>query len=174
MANFFRIDRWITDALGNALAGVNVAICSQPANTTTLPPSPLVALYADPNGVTPVTNPLVTDGVGHAFAYLAGGVYTIMSYAPGVLTIITPDQTVTSPEQAGYNNDSSNAGTITGAINGTNTVFVLSATPAPASTLIFVVNGLIQAGYTVSGSTVTLAVAPSAGSTLNGLYQIAI
>jgi hypothetical protein len=174
MANFYRIDRWITDALGNALAGVNVAICSQPATTSTQPPSPLVALYADSAGVTPVTNPLTTDGLGHAFAYLASGVYTIMSYAPGVLTVITPDQTVTSPEQAGYKNDSSNTGTITGAINGSNTVFVLSATPTPPSTLIFVLNGLIQAGYTVSGSTVTLAVAPSAGSLLNALYQIAI
>jgi hypothetical protein len=171
MASFFRNDRWIQDGLGNALAGVNVAYCSQPAVTNTQPPSPLIQLYSDPLGADPITNPLTTDGYGHAFGYMAAGTYTVVIYGTGVATQILPDQTTTSPETAGWNNDSSNAGTITGAIDGTNTVFTLSGTPTPAGSLLFVVNGLVSFGYTLSGAVVTLAVAPLSGFLLNAIYQ---
>lgn len=160
MSSYFRSDRWCQDALGNAVAGASVAFCSQPANTTTLPPSPLIALYADPLGADPITNPLTSDSLGHAFAYMAAGTYTVVTYGPGIATTILPDQTITSPTTAGWNNDSSNAGSITGAINGTNTVFTLSGTPAPASSLLFVENGLVSFGWSLSGATVTLATAP--------------
>jgi hypothetical protein len=174
MASFFRNDRWIQDGLGNALAGVNVAYCSQPADTNTLPPSPLIQLYSDPLGADPINNPLTTDGLGHAFAYMASGTYSVVIYGTGVATQILPYQTITSPETAGWNNDSSNAGSITGAINGSNRVFTLSAVPTPSTSLLFVANGLVSFGYALSGATVTLAIAPNAGSILNAIYQTAI
>jgi hypothetical protein len=72
-----------------------------------------------------------------------------------------------------YNNDTSSDGAITGAINGSNTVYTLSAQPVPPTSVLFAVNGIMQAGFTVSGATVTLAVAPHAGSLLNAIYQTA-
>jgi hypothetical protein len=170
----FRSDRYVQDGLGNAIAGASVAFCSQPANTTTFPPSPLIQLYSDNEGNDPITNPLTTDGLGHAWAYMAAGSYTVVIYGTGIATQVLQDQTVTSPTPVTFNNDSSNAGTITGAINGTNVTFVLSAAPAPASTLLLVINGLITYGWTLSGATVTLPLAPHAGSLLNAIYQTAI
>jgi hypothetical protein len=173
--NLFRSDRWVQDALGNAIAGASVAFCSQPANTSTQPPSPLIALFADPAGDTPITNPLTTDGFGHAFAYMTQGTYTVVLYSPRIQTVVLQDQLVVAPAQnvlTAWNADSSTAGTITGAINGTNVTFELSASPVPVQSLVFAVNGVLQSGYTVSGSTLTLAVAPHAGNVLSAVYQI--
>lgn len=173
MSTYYRYDSWTTDALGNAIAGANVAICSQPAVTSTQPPSPLVPLYADSNGITPITNPLTTDGYGHAFAYMASGTYTVVTYSPQIATVILEDQVVTSPTAAPttWNSDSSTAGSITGAINGTNTAFTLSAAPSPTTSLIFTANGLVQTVVSVSGTSVNLAAAPHTGSTLAAVYQ---
>ena len=174
MSSFFRSDRSVQDALGNAIAGASVAFCSQPANTTTLPPSPLITLYSDSTGDTEITNPLTTNGLGSCFAYMPAGTYTVVTYGTGIATVVLPDQTITSPDTAGWNNDSSNAGSITGAINGSNRVFTLSAVPTPSTSLLFVANGLVSFGYALSGATVTLAIAPNAGSILNAIYQTAI
>jgi hypothetical protein len=171
----FRSDRWVQDALGNAIAGASVAFCSQPANTATLPPSPLIQLFADPAGDTPITNPLTTDGFGHAFAYMTQGTYTVVVYSPRIQTLVLQDQLVVAPAQnvlTAWNADSSTSGTITGAVNGSNVVFELSAAPVPVQSLVFAVNGVIQAGYTVSGNTVTLQTAPHTGNVLNAVYQI--
>lgn len=174
MSTYYRYDSWCTDALGNAIAGASVAFCSQPANTSTQPPSPLIQLYADPNGVTPIANPLTTDGYGHAFAYMAEGVYTVVTYSPRIETVILEDQVVTSPTSAPttWNSDSSTAGTITGAINGTNPAFTLSGAPAPSTSLVFTVNGLVSTVVSVSGNVVNLATAPHTGSQLAAVYQI--
>jgi hypothetical protein len=45
-----RDDRWLTDALGRALAGAQVFYCLQPATTTTVPPSPLATVYGGIGG----------------------------------------------------------------------------------------------------------------------------
>jgi hypothetical protein len=172
---FYRSDRWVTDALGNAIAGASVAFCSQPANTSTQPPTPLIQLFADPAGDTPITNPLTTDGFGHAFAYMAQGTYTVVVYSPRIQTVILQDQVVLAPSQSvlsSWNSDSSSNGTITGTVNGSNVVFELSAAPVPVQSLVFTVNGLIQNGYTISGNTVTLPVAPHTANVLNAVYQI--
>jgi hypothetical protein len=176
MPTFYRTDQTVQDGLGRAIAGASVAICSQPAVTSTIPPSPLVQLYADSAGLNPIVNPLTTDSLGHAFAYLNQGAYTIVYYSPVTLTTIRTDQLVITPANAlsvTYNNDSSNAGTITGVINSTNTVFVLSATPSPSTSLLFSVNGVLQSGFSLSGSTVTLNVAPHTGNQLGAIYQTA-
>lgn len=94
MATFLRRDDWVTDAMGNAISGANVYVCSQPATTGSIPPSPLVQIYADSAGVTPITQPLVADGYGHTFFYVAPGTYTIVYNSPQILTQVLADQTI--------------------------------------------------------------------------------
>lgn len=174
MSTFYRRDDWVQDAMGNALSGVSVYVCSQPANTGIIPPSPLIQLYADPLGATPIVQPVITDGYGHAEYYADQGQYTIVYYSPQIQEVVLLDQVIVSPFNAistTWNTDTSAAGTITGAINGTNVVFTLSAAPLPPSSLTFFVNGVSQDSATVSGSTVTLAVAPHTGNTLHAVYQ---
>lgn len=91
-----RRDDWVTDAMGNALSGASVYVCSQPATTTTIPPSPLAQLYSDPAGAFPITQPVITDGFGHAFFYAAAGTYTVVYYSPQILETILPDQNIGS------------------------------------------------------------------------------
>jgi hypothetical protein len=45
---FFRRDGTVATAVGQALAGIEVFVCSQPADTTDFPPSPLINLFASP------------------------------------------------------------------------------------------------------------------------------
>jgi len=96
MATYLRRDDWVTDAMGNALSGASVYVCSQPATTTSIPPSPEVQLYSDPAGADPITQPVMTDGYGHAFYYAAPGTYTVVYYSPQILETILPDQTIGS------------------------------------------------------------------------------
>lgn len=174
MATFYRRDDWVQDAMGNALSGVDVYVCTQPANTGSIPPSPLEQLYADPAGATPITQPVITDGYGHAEYYAAQGTYTIVYWSPQIQEVVLVDQIIVSPFNdvtTTWNNDSSTASTIAGAINGTNTVFTLSASPLPPTALLFMVNGIVQTGWTLAGAVVTLAVAPHTGNALNAIYQ---
>lgn len=94
MATFLRRDDWITDAMGNAQSGAQVYVCSQPATTTSIPPSPLVQLYSDPLGANPISQPVIADGYGHAFYYVAPGTYTIVYYSPQIQEVILADQTI--------------------------------------------------------------------------------
>jgi hypothetical protein len=174
MATYTRRDDWVTDAMGNALSGASVYVCSQPSNTSSIPPSPLVQLYSDPLGADPITQPVLTDGYGHAFYYTSPGAYSIIYYSPQIQTVILLDQLIVQPANTfatTWNNDSSNAGTISGAVNGSNVTFILSAAPTPSASLLFTINGVVQYGWTISGSTVTLAVAPHTGNILNAIYQ---
>lgn len=82
--------------MGNALSGASVYVCSQPATTTAIPPSPLAQLYSDPNGAFPITQPVMTDGYGHAAYYVTPGTYTVVYYSPQILETILPDQTIGS------------------------------------------------------------------------------
>lgn len=96
MATFLRRDDWVTDAMGNALSGTQVYVCSQPATTGSIPPSPLVQLYSDPAGAFPITQPVLTDGYGHAAYYVTPGTYTVVYYSPQILEQVLPDQTIGS------------------------------------------------------------------------------
>lgn len=78
MATFYRIQEWIKSVTGQALPGVQVYICNQPATTTGNPPSPLATIYADSMGVTPLSQPLISDGFGFVFGYVAPGLYTVV------------------------------------------------------------------------------------------------
>jgi hypothetical protein len=90
----FRYDTWVKTAQGPALAGVYVYVCNQPANTSVAPPSPLAAIYSDPNGQFPITQPLQTDGFGHADFYIASGTYTVMVAIGNVVVNVYPDQSI--------------------------------------------------------------------------------
>ena len=64
----------------------------------------------------------------------------------------------------------------TGAVNGSNTVFTLSATPVANASVIMVLDGVTQTNgtdYTVSGTTVTFTTAPTTGTEVVAIYNSA-
>jgi len=61
---FFRSDGWVKTVLGQAIAGAQIYVCAQPADTSYVPPLPEVQLYADAGGVTPLSQPVISDGLG--------------------------------------------------------------------------------------------------------------
>ena len=89
-----RFDTWVRSTVGPAAAGTQVYICSQPAVTSAIPPSPLIQLYADSGAATTITQPLVADGFGHASAYLTAGSYTVVLVQFGRVQQVYPDQSV--------------------------------------------------------------------------------
>ena len=92
-----RDDRYVTDAQGRALAGAQVYWCTQPASTANDPPSPLATIYGSISGGTPETQPVLTDGFGHAYAYLDDSVlYTVVIWHPlfGYNPVVLPDQSI--------------------------------------------------------------------------------
>lgn len=90
-ADYYRVQGWVRNTLGQAIGGASVYILSQPANyipppppkppatPTTFTPSPQIQLYSDA-GMTPITQPLTTDGFGYYYAYAPAGLYTIAIY----------------------------------------------------------------------------------------------
>lgn len=95
----FRFDFTVNDAQGPALQGVEAYVCTQPASTGSIPPSPLATLYTDSGGGTQLANPVITDGLGNGFFYAQPGLYTIVYFDPQgrIPTTVFPDQTVASP-----------------------------------------------------------------------------
>jgi hypothetical protein len=79
-------------ALGQAVAGAEVYILSQPANLTTL--TPQAQVYADPLGNVPLTQPLYTDGFGQFVAYVAPGVYTVVYISEITGQLVYEDQNI--------------------------------------------------------------------------------
>ena len=77
-----------TDANGNALDGVYVAVLSgtlSTVDTDDIPGTPLATLYADPEGTTPVANPTSTDGLGNiSVCPSAAGYFVLQVYGPSI------------------------------------------------------------------------------------------
>ncbi len=98
MATYYRFDGSIQNTQGVALAGVDIYVCTQPANTSAIPPSPLATIYSDSTG-TALANPVVSDGNGNFFFYAAAGIYTIVIHDPDnrIPDQIFADQGVLSP-----------------------------------------------------------------------------
>lgn len=100
MSVLFRSDGWVKTAQGPAVPGAQIFVCTQPASapsplTLQLPaPSPLASIFADPNGLVPITQPIITDGFGHYDFYVAAGTYTVLVYLSGVLQQTYPDQSI--------------------------------------------------------------------------------
>lgn len=94
MSTYFRYDGICLDGSGHPVAGVNVAVLTQPANTTTQPGSPLATIYADSTG-TALSNPTTSDGLGNFFFYAAAGIYTVQLYGSTLVAqVVRPDQNV--------------------------------------------------------------------------------
>lgn len=171
-----RDDRSVQDGLGRALAGAQVYWCTQPASTTDNPPSPLATVYSDIAGSMPITQPVLTDGFGHADAYMDDSIlYTVVVWHPlfGPYPIVYTDQNI-GGGGGGGSSYTPFAGTLTGTIDGTNRVFTLTnngvpltTNPVSGTTEVWLNFPLIPGvGYSLTGVTVTFANAPqpAAGS----------
>jgi hypothetical protein len=177
MSTLFRRDETVVDSGGRPVSGVQVFVCGQPANTSTIPPTPLIQLYADSAGANLLTAPPQTDAYGHCFCYLPTGAFTICYYSTQLSPQLQslPDQLVVPPQTSApqFNSDSSANSTITPAPDGTETEFNLS-TPPVINSLVFMINGIVQTGYTiVSGlATVVLHTPPLSSDVLTAFYEI--
>lgn len=166
MATYYRRDDWVFNNFIQAIANANVTYYTQPS----LAPA---TVYNDANGDI-VANPQITDGFGHAVAYLAAGIYTITYSGQQIITLTLPDQQVGAA--GGGGSVTVFSGTPTGTIDGTNRVFTIVNVSTPLTALPTQITAwlnfpLIQGtGYTlavVAGQLqITYAVAPQTGDTL--------
>lgn len=166
------IARWdgtVQDAQGRSLSGAQIFFCTQPATTNVIPPSPLATIYSD-FALDPVTQPLITDGYGHADAYMDDSVlYTIVYVHPLFFSpLIFPDQSIAGGGGGGGSSLIPFAGTPSGTKDGSNKVFTLTnnGTALPATAIASTVEVWLNftlvpgAGYLLSGNTITYANAP--------------
>lgn len=86
-----RYDGVVTGEQGVPASGATVAVCTQPANVTITPCTPLANLYTDETLATPAPNPLTSDGIGNFHFYAAPGTYTLQIYGAGINTYTMPD-----------------------------------------------------------------------------------
>jgi hypothetical protein len=91
---FYRYDTWVRSTTGPSVPGAQIYVCTQPANTVTAPPSPLAAIYSDSGGLVPITQPIITDGFGHADFYTLPGLYTVIIAIGGIIQDVLPDQSI--------------------------------------------------------------------------------
>src|ERR1035437_5964437 len=123
MNNYYLSDGWVKAVQGPAIPGAQIYVCLQPANVTppitpprTLPvpwvgPNPQALIYSDA-GVTPIVQPIITDGFGHYDFYALPGLYTVVIMYNGKVQQVYVDQSI--------GNVGTNAGTsILFATNGT-------------------------------------------------------
>lgn len=110
--------------------------------------------------------------------------FVVWSYNPSNLVTLTGTQTVTNKTMSGASNTFSQLPvavqyvqeTPSGTVDGSNTSFTLANTPPAGSTVSLSLDGLIltQGGgkdYTISGASITLAVAPAVGQNLWAIYS---
>lgn len=159
-----RKDWTVQTAQGQAVAGAQVYVLTQPADIDTL--TPLATVYADSTG-TPGANPAITDGLGQVALYLDNSqLYTFVVVSPYLDTMAYPDQNLGNAPATSTTFGQTPAGTI----DGNNKTFTLTVTPG----LLFLQynQGTLvpNVGYTtavVGGVfTITLAIAPQVGDTL--------
>lgn len=94
LTNVFRTDGWVKTAQGPAVPGAQIWVCLQPANISSLPPTPLANIFSDVNGLVPITQPIITDGFGHYDFYTAAGVYTVIVGLAGIVQQVYLDQSI--------------------------------------------------------------------------------
>ena len=164
MATYFRRDDFVQNALGYAIPNVAVTYYLQPALT-------LASVFSSSTGGAS-SNPQITDGLGHAVAYLATGTYTIAYSSAQIQTLTLADQNVGAAGGGSGNTVIPFAGVPQGTIDGTNRVFVLTNagvpfTAPPTQSEVWLNTPLISGvGYTLTGVTIVYAVAPQTRDTL--------
>jgi hypothetical protein len=94
-----RLDFSLQNAQGQAISGAQINVYTQ--STCGAPAGALATLYstalgpaATPPANVPLTQPLITDGFGHQFAYAAQGCVTITYNSPYTGLLTYPDQNV--------------------------------------------------------------------------------
>jgi hypothetical protein len=85
-AQNYRYDNIVLGPRGPVPAA-SVAVCTQPANTSMLPCSPLATIFSTAGGASQA-NPLTTDALGNYHFYAASGLYTIQIYGPQVSSAV--------------------------------------------------------------------------------------
>lgn len=100
-AQSVRYQSQVIGSRGLSLANQNVAVCSQPANTSTQPCSPLATLATSTSTTSGGANPLTTDVNGNFFFYAAPGRYTVQIYGPQVSTAFVQPDTVLACDPTG-------------------------------------------------------------------------
>ena len=93
-----RVGGTVFSQRGPAIAGAQIYAVNQPANTASLPPSPLMTIYADPFAQQPITQPVITDGLGNYKFYTSTSVFTLEVSSPALQ--IYPDQEAGKPTVA--------------------------------------------------------------------------
>jgi hypothetical protein len=97
-AAYHNLEQWVKSSQGPSVPGAQVFVLAQPANTPTIlgkgKPSPQVQLYADPNGLVPISQPCITDSFGYSTAYCTAQAVTVAVYLGGMLQVAYPDQSV--------------------------------------------------------------------------------
>lgn len=124
-------------------------------------PSPTSTLMLFVNGV------LLTQGAGAD--YTLSGTTITLTIAPRVNSNLAATYTFAAATSTAYMEVPS------GTINGSNVTFTLASAPAPSSSLMLFVNGVLQtqgvgADYTLSGTTITFAIPPRTNSNLAATY----
>jgi hypothetical protein len=110
-----RYQAQVIGSRGLPLANQSVAVCTQPAVTTTQPCSPLATLGTSTSTTSGGANPLTTDVNGNFFFYATPGKYTIQIYGPQVGTpFVQPDTDINSGP---FGATTITTLTITGALN---------------------------------------------------------
>lgn len=177
MPTYYRRDEEVVDSMGAPVMGVQIALANQPANTTNFPPTPVVQLFADPLGATPLTAAPQTDAYGHTEYYALPGIYTVVYYSTQIATptqtLVLTDQIISTPTNLPqFNSDSTINGTIQPAPDGVTVGFNLSAAPALPASLILCVNGQVINAYAFANTTVIFETPPTAGSVITATYQV--
>lgn len=86
-----RYDGVVQGEQGIPASGATIVVCTQPANVTVTPCTPLANLFTDATLTTPAPNPLTSDGLGNFHFYAAPGLYTLQVFGPGINTYTMPD-----------------------------------------------------------------------------------
>src|ERR1035438_3165980 len=88
-----RVDGTVQARSGAPAPGAFVAICSQPAVTTTAPCTPLVPLCSSLTDlICTQPNPVQADGLGNYSFYVVPGTYTRQFFGSGLSARVQPDQ----------------------------------------------------------------------------------
>lgn len=149
MAAVFRADGWVKGAIGVAVAGAQVYVCTQPANVTppvavrngpvtgSFVPNPLASIFSDANGLVPIVQPISTDGFGHYDFYAGRGLYTAVIVNGGQIQQVYVDQSLGGAGSGDPNT--------TGLVAGTNISIVGNVISATSSAPVSSVFGRIGA-----------------------------
>lgn len=103
-----RLQFQLQNTQGQAISGGQITVYSQPACGSSQ--NGLATLYPGATGGTPLSQPLVTDGYGAAFAYATVQCYTVQYSSPYTGTQVFIDQVPLSPSSGGGGSGSVGSG----------------------------------------------------------------